>query len=48
MCAGLRLVPEVLSFPYPIGFDTVQYAVGLVDFGRWLEVRGGSCRLSLS
>jgi len=22
----VRLIPEVLSFPYPIGFDTVYYA----------------------
>lgn len=23
----VRLIPEVLSYPYPIGFDTVFYAI---------------------
>jgi len=34
----VRLVPEVLSFPYPIGFDTVYYAARMnsgVVWGHW-------------
>jgi hypothetical protein len=43
---GVRLVPELLSYPYPIGFDTIYYAWRLEDgvvwahwssvFGSWL------------
>jgi len=43
---GLRLIPEILSYPYPIGFDTIYYAArmesGLIWsnwtslFGTWL------------
>ena len=31
----VRLVPEVLSYPYPIGFDTVYYAVRLEEGVIW-------------
>jgi len=31
----VRLVPEVLAFPYPIGFDTIYYAVVMKDGVVW-------------
>jgi hypothetical protein len=37
----VRLVPEVLSFPYPIGFDTVYYAARMksgVVWYHWSQV----------
>jgi hypothetical protein len=36
-----RLIPELLSFPYPIGWDTVYYAYRISDgalFGYWNDV----------
>jgi len=35
---AVRLIPEILSFPYPIGFDTVYYAARMnsgVVWGHW-------------
>ena len=32
---GVRLIPEVLSYPYPIGFDTVYYAARISRGGIW-------------
>lgn len=31
----VRLVPEVLSYPYPIGFDTITYAVKIKNGVVW-------------
>ena len=34
----VRLIPELLSFPYPIGWDTIYYAYRINDgalFGYW-------------
>jgi len=31
----IRLIPEVLSFPYPIGFDTVYYAARIEEGVIW-------------
>ena len=31
----VRLIPEVLSFPYPIGFDTVYYAARMKSGIIW-------------
>lgn len=37
----VRLIPELLSFPYPIGWDTIYYAYRISDgvvFGYWNSV----------
>jgi len=37
----VRLIPELLSFPYPIGWDTIYYAYRISDgvvFGYWNNV----------
>jgi hypothetical protein len=37
----VRLIPELLSFPYPIGWDTIYYAYRISDgalFGHWNDV----------
>jgi hypothetical protein len=37
----VRLIPELLSFPYPIGWDTIYYAYRISDgtlFGYWNDV----------
>ena len=33
----VRLVPEVLSYPYPVGFDTVYYAFRLKEGVIWFH-----------
>ena len=38
--AAVRLIPEAISYPYPIGYDTLMYAYALVDFKGWLILRG--------
>ena len=38
ICFFVRLIPELLSFPYPIGWDTIYYAYRIdagVLFGFW-------------
>ena len=38
---GVRLIPELLSFPYPIGWDTIYYAYRINDgavFGYWNNI----------
>jgi len=37
----VRLIPELLSFPYPIGWDTIYYAYRISDgvvFGYWNDI----------
>jgi len=37
----VRLIPELLSFPYPIGWDTIYYAYRISDgtlFGYWNNI----------
>lgn len=37
----VRLIPELLSFPYPIGWDTIYYAYRIQDgvlFGYWNDI----------
>jgi hypothetical protein len=34
---AIRLVPEILSYPYPIGFDTVYYAARIESGVVWIS-----------
>ncbi|HDQ06997.1 MAG TPA: hypothetical protein ENN36_09815 [Candidatus Bathyarchaeota archaeon] len=38
---AVRLIPEILSYPYPIGWDTIYYAYRISDgalFGYWNNI----------
>jgi len=37
---GVRLIPELLSYPYPIGFDTIYYAWRIEEGVVWVHWSG--------